>query len=257
MVSFKALVLGAAGVLAMPFNTTEISELIARGGTQSSTGTHNGFYYSFWTDNGGTVNYQNGAAGSYSVNWQNCGNFVGGKGWYVFTVDPDMGGILAGSWLTRLVPPGQEARRGPHHQLLWHLQPAGQRLSVHLRVDQEPAGRVLHRRVVRQLRPLVAGHQVRHHHAGWQHLYRRQDPPRQPAVHRGHQHLRPVLVGPPEPPHLGLGQRWRPLRRVVQERPQARGARLPNRCHRGISEQWQRCHHRVVSGLCQDGKNGC
>jgi endo-1,4-beta-xylanase len=84
MVSFKALLLGATGVLAFPFNATEFSELVARAGTPSSTGTHNGFYYSFWTDNGGNVNYQNGAGGSYSVQWQNCGNFVGGKGWYVY-----------------------------------------------------------------------------------------------------------------------------------------------------------------------------
>ena len=83
MVSFKAVLLGATGALAFPFNGTQLSELAARAGTPSGTGTHEGFYYSFWTDNGGTVNYENGAAGSYSVNWQNCGNFVGGKGWYV------------------------------------------------------------------------------------------------------------------------------------------------------------------------------
>lgn len=81
MVSFKALVLGAAGALAFPFNGTQLSELAARAGTPSGTGTHNGYYYSFWTDGGGNVNYQNGAGGSYSVQWQNCGNFVGGKGW--------------------------------------------------------------------------------------------------------------------------------------------------------------------------------
>jgi endo-1,4-beta-xylanase len=83
MLSFKTLLLSAAGVLAIPFNATEIRELAGRAGTPSSTGTHDGFYYSFWTDNGGTVNYENGPGGSYSVNWQNCGNFVGGKGWYV------------------------------------------------------------------------------------------------------------------------------------------------------------------------------
>ncbi|KAL2133006.1 hypothetical protein VTI74DRAFT_3044 [Chaetomium olivicolor] len=81
MVSFKALLLGAAGALAFPFNVTQMNELVARAGTPSGTGTNNGYFYSFWTDGGGNVNYQNGAGGSYSVQWQNCGNFVGGKGW--------------------------------------------------------------------------------------------------------------------------------------------------------------------------------
>ncbi|KAK1782020.1 glycoside hydrolase [Copromyces sp. CBS 386.78] len=81
MVSIKSLLLGAAGALAVPFNATEFSELNIRAGTPSSTGTHNGFYYSFWTDGGGTVNYANGNGGSYTVNWSNVGNFVGGKGW--------------------------------------------------------------------------------------------------------------------------------------------------------------------------------
>lgn len=50
--------------------------------TPSSTGTHNGFYYSFWTDGQSDVTYTNGNAGNYKVTWSNNkGNFVGGKGW--------------------------------------------------------------------------------------------------------------------------------------------------------------------------------
>ncbi|KAB5559533.1 endo-1,4-beta-xylanase A [Coniochaeta sp. 2T2.1] len=67
-----------SGVLAFPFNVTE---LFPRAGTPSSTGTNNGFYYSFWTDGGSDVTYTNGPAGQYSVKWSTGGNFVGGKGW--------------------------------------------------------------------------------------------------------------------------------------------------------------------------------
>lgn len=95
MVSFKSLLLMAAGALAMPFNMTEI-ELAARAGTPSSTGTNNGYYYSFWTDGGGTVNYQNNAAGSYAVQWTNCGNFVGGKGWCVLCLTAPSTACLRG-----------------------------------------------------------------------------------------------------------------------------------------------------------------
>ncbi|KAI0206657.1 xylanase [Astrocystis sublimbata] len=54
-------------------------ELVTR--TSPGTGQHNGFFYSFWTDGGGSVNYNNGARGSYDVTWNNVNNFVAGKGW--------------------------------------------------------------------------------------------------------------------------------------------------------------------------------
>ncbi|KAF2473817.1 endo-1,4-beta-xylanase I precursor [Lindgomyces ingoldianus] len=88
MVTFSSLFLACsaiAGAFAAPSqaldNRSPSDLLNTRAGTPSSTGTHNGYYYSFWTDGGATVTYTNGAGGSYSVNWGTGGNFVGGKGW--------------------------------------------------------------------------------------------------------------------------------------------------------------------------------
>lgn len=85
MLVLSSLVLGLAAlpaVFAIPFNATEFEELGALSArTDSSTGTSGGYYYSFWTDGGGSVTYTNGDAGSYSVEWNNVNNFVGGKGW--------------------------------------------------------------------------------------------------------------------------------------------------------------------------------
>jgi endo-1,4-beta-xylanase len=73
-----------AGVFAAPvaepsFNETQV--LMGRA-TPSSTGTHNGFYYSFWTDGQSDITYTNQAGGSYEARWSNNrGNWVGGKGW--------------------------------------------------------------------------------------------------------------------------------------------------------------------------------
>jgi endo-1,4-beta-xylanase len=81
MVSFKSLLVASssvAGVFAHPAN---ITELMVRSGTPSATGTNNGFYYSWWTDNGAAATYTNGPAGQYSITWGTGGNLVGGKGW--------------------------------------------------------------------------------------------------------------------------------------------------------------------------------
>jgi len=48
--------------------------------TSNTTGTHNGFFFSYWKDSG-NVNMTLGAAGNYSVSWSGINNTVVGKGW--------------------------------------------------------------------------------------------------------------------------------------------------------------------------------
>ncbi|RPA73741.1 endo-1,4-beta-xylanase I precursor [Ascobolus immersus RN42] len=87
MVAFTSVLLAlsaVAGVFAAP--ATELAArseggLAKRQRTPNGTGMHNGFYYSFWSDGQGNINYQNGAGGSYTVQWSGNGNWVGGKGW--------------------------------------------------------------------------------------------------------------------------------------------------------------------------------
>ncbi len=47
----------------------------------NKTGNHGGFYYTHWSDGGGSACITLGSNGKYSYNWYDTGNFVGGKGW--------------------------------------------------------------------------------------------------------------------------------------------------------------------------------
>lgn len=174
MVSFSSLILvlsAAVGALSAPveqsteytnesFNGT-LHELAERS-TPSGTGWSNGYYYSFWTDGGGDVTYTNGAGGSYTVRWSNVGNFVGGKGWnpgstrqvplLLYTLYPD---------------PTNHAQ---NNQLRRQFQPQRKRLPSYLRLDPEPAHRVLHCRVVRHLQPRQRRYLQRHGDLGRRHV---------------------------------------------------------------------------------------
>ncbi|KAK5654590.1 hypothetical protein OQA88_7219 [Cercophora sp. LCS_1] len=80
MLSLKCLLLTATTALAIPFPSSDNLPLSKRSAAVGN-GSHGGFFYNFWSDGLGDVNYNNGADGSYSVRWTNCSNFFGGKGW--------------------------------------------------------------------------------------------------------------------------------------------------------------------------------
>jgi endo-1,4-beta-xylanase len=79
----RLLVGGASAVVLAAASLTLIGNAQAeadRTVTSNSTGTHNGFFYSYWKDSG-NVTMKLGAGGQYSVQMSGINNFVGGKGW--------------------------------------------------------------------------------------------------------------------------------------------------------------------------------
>ena len=73
----KKSVLSSVAMLA----TLGVSAASAQTLTSNSTGTNNGFYYSFWKDSG-SASMTLGAGGRYTSKWNSgTNNWVGGKGW--------------------------------------------------------------------------------------------------------------------------------------------------------------------------------
>ncbi|MEV4132157.1 glycoside hydrolase family 11 protein [Dactylosporangium sp. NPDC049742] len=78
LVGGACVALVAAGVVALTTGTA--SAEADRTVTANTTGTHNGYFFSYWKDTG-NVSMTLGAGGSYSVQWSNMNNTVVGKGW--------------------------------------------------------------------------------------------------------------------------------------------------------------------------------
>jgi endo-1,4-beta-xylanase len=65
--------------------------------TSNQTGTHNGFFYTYWKDTG-SATMTLGSGGNYAVSWNlGSGNFVGGKGWSTGSSSRRLG-YNAGAW---------------------------------------------------------------------------------------------------------------------------------------------------------------
>ncbi|WP_246022871.1 glycoside hydrolase family 11 protein [Halosimplex halophilum] len=71
--------------------------------TSNQTGTHDGYFYSFWTNAEGTVTMTLGTAGNYELEWNDTNSTVCGLGWetgarrnveYDATFDPGSNGYL-------------------------------------------------------------------------------------------------------------------------------------------------------------------
>ncbi len=138
---------------------------------------------------------------------------------------------------------GLGQRRPPDRAVLGQLQPLRQRVPGALRMDVEPARRVLHRR---QLGHLPAHGRVQgHRHQRRRHLRHLQDDPRQQALRRGDPHLRPVLERPAGEADRRHHHDRQPLRRVGPGRDAARQLQLlHDHGHRGLPEQRQLQHQR-------------
>jgi endo-1,4-beta-xylanase len=85
----KSLLFTAALAAAIPLDQELFGRSIDLGskvnavaaGDPEGNGFHSGYFYSFWSDGRGSVTYNNLVNGTYTSQWNNVGNWVGGKGW--------------------------------------------------------------------------------------------------------------------------------------------------------------------------------
>lgn len=87
----KSLLFTAALVAAIPLDEELFGRSLDLGskldlparqaGDPEGNGFHSGYFYSFWSNGQGQVTYNNLENGSYTSQWNNVGNWVGGKGW--------------------------------------------------------------------------------------------------------------------------------------------------------------------------------
>ncbi|KAL2752931.1 glycoside hydrolase family 11 protein [Sodiomyces alcalophilus JCM 7366] len=84
MVKLSTFLVAAASSVALAAPQTNdlgAYSLERRQNTPNSQGTHDGYFYSWWSDGGSPATYTNLPGGTYEVSWQSGGNLVGGKGW--------------------------------------------------------------------------------------------------------------------------------------------------------------------------------
>jgi len=74
--AFGVALIAAVGMIVPNVANADANQTI----TSNQTGYHNGYFFSFWKDNG-NVTMNLGAGGNYSVQWSNMNNMVVGKGW--------------------------------------------------------------------------------------------------------------------------------------------------------------------------------